>query len=271
MFDSLKSSLKSSVSSAFESEAAATKAKIVIKKGGKFLTADEANDDMAGLFDADIMSEVDSLLSTVGIGKTLTGYTANQTITVLVNPQSFSIYSKSNFKPSQLGGPAPEEATYGTFEPTIPRTLDVTLFYDVTIGGDYFSKMGSVVSGVASAVTTSGFSNKLSGIASAVTGAITDDLQNKYLDELMSLTRVLQDINTPPLIAFDYGSIIFEGYATNVDVEYKRFDKSGKVIRAEVKLTIEEADPFQHTTTVLGAITDPSISSVSDALDDSIL
>lgn len=271
MFDSLTSSLKSSVTSAFESEAAATKAKIIIKKGGKFLTADEANDDMAGLFDSDILSEVDSLLSSVGIGKTLTGYTTNDTIKVLVNPQSFMVHSKSNFKPSQLGGPAPEEATYGTFEPTIPRTLEVTLFYDVTLSGDYFSKFGSVVSGVASAVTSSGFSNKVSGIASAITGITTDNLQSKYLDELMSLTRVLQDINTPPLIAFDYGSIIFEGYASSVDVEYKRFDKSGNVIRAEVKLTIEEADPFQHTTSVVSALTDTSISSVSDALDDSIL
>ena len=263
-----------------QEEAAPVKAQIIIKKGGQFKESDDmmgnmlsslglSSDDMG-----DLLAQHDDLMSAAGIdNENFTGYKDNEVIKVQMNPNSYTIKSKSNFKSESMGGLKPDNATFGTFTPAQPRNLSVKLFYDTMLQADYLDKVKDAGQGVVKALSSS------TDFMSAGMGLMKvyqkfngkEDLQKLYLEKLLCLTRVLQGINTPPLVCFNYGSVDFEGYVKDVIVEYKRFNKVGEVIRAEVTLSIEESNSYsdKEASSAKGGAKSPSISSGSKALPNS--
>ncbi|MFI3174344.1 MAG: hypothetical protein R3Y53_03965 [Bacillota bacterium] len=277
-----------------ENAPAPVKAKIVIRKGGVFAPPPEEGDSVSDLtgsmndllsdvFGADEANEVtaqaSSVMSMIGSDDgVLEGYKDGEVIEVQMNPTSYSISSNSNFNAEAMGGAPPEGGKYGTFGAPKPKTLSVKLIYDIIIQKDYFDQLkqqGNAVKDIGmSAINL--FTGDIS-MTDAMSSAGESfkafdkekDLQQKYLEKLLALTRILSKINTPPLIAFEYGSVVFEGYAKSVSVDYKKFSTAGEVLSAEVSLSMEEGNQFaessKDTTEPQGL---PSMDSISDAIPD---
>lgn len=270
-----------------QEEPAPVKAQIVIKKGGQFFTEADATENVfdaqslmksAGLsadFISETMGELNAMTDALGLtDEELTGYKDGQVIKVQMNPNSYTITSRTNFKNERMGGIRSESATFGFFAPPHPRTLSVKLFYDIMLQADYLNKLSSLGKDVANSLTSvSGITNmgmQLMSTFKKFSGK--EDIGKLYLDKLLGLTRILKGINTPPLVSFQYGSTAFEGYVKDVNVVYQRFNQVGEVTRAEVSMTIEESNIFSEKEGGSGAEAPlPSLSSDSKVMDNSPL
>ena len=192
-----------------QEEPAAVKAQIVIKKGGQFFTEEEATANAfdassllkgAGLDDSfinDTLSELNSMTESMGLDDVnFTGYKDGQIIKVQMNPNSYTISSKTNFKNEKMGGIKSESGTFGVFVPPEPRSLNVKLFYDTMLQGEYLDKLKNAGEDISKSLTSA------TGLAGAATQLISvfkkfsgkEDLNKLYLDKLLGLTRVLKGI-----------------------------------------------------------------------------
>lgn len=263
-----------------QEEAAAVKAQIVIKKGGKFTDSEERTGDLGSMLSdigfstddmQDLMEEHKALMSATGLeAENFTGYQDNEVIKVQMNPNSYTIKSKTNFITQNMGGLKPDNATFGIFTPPEPRVLSVKLYYDTMLQADYLDKLKEAGSSVLKSLSgAKDFMSAGMGLMKAYQKFNgKEDLQKLYLEKILCLTRVLNQINTPPLISFEYGSISFEGYVKDVTVDYKRFNKMGEVVRAEVSLSIEESNSYGDKEKTSGSkeAKKPEIGSSSKAL-----
>lgn len=275
-------SLKNGLSNLTQEEAAPVKAQIKIVKGGHFLTGEEEQKSPLSGFSlsdmglpSDLMdntiAEFNELQQSMGLGETdFTGYGNGEIIQVQLNPNSYTIQSKSNFKSEKMGGIKTQEKTIGVFSPPNPRELSVELFYDTMLQADYLDKLKEIGTSVANSLTSANglmdMGTKLMSVYQKFTSK--EDLNKLYLDKLLGLTRILKEIQTPALISFQYGSTAFEGYVDNVSVEYKRFNKMGEVTRAQVHLSIKESNIFGDKDKASGSETKmPTLGSSSSVLE----
>ena len=258
------------------SEPAPIKAQITIKKGGQFAKspvaygniADSVSSQLGALLGDEmdsVLAETNTAMAAMNLDNSVfTGYADNEVIQVQMNPTTYSIKSVSNYKSQNMGGLKPDNRTFGTFAPPTPRILSVKLVYDGMLQADYFDKLKA---GGAEAFNVISSATSLMSLAkNAVTGykkfGGAKDLQKLYLEKLLSLTKVLTVINTPPLIAFNYGSVTFEGYVKQVSVEYKKFNAMGEIMGAEVVVEIEESSQFAEAEA--GQSANTSIPSIPD-------
>lgn len=278
-------SLKDGLSSLTQEEAAPVKAQIKIVKGGHFLTGEEQKSPLSGLslsgmeslgdLTDNVMAEFNELQQSIGLGDTdFTGYNNGEVIQVQLNPNSYTIKSKANFKSEKMGGIKTQEKTMGVFSPPAPKELSVELFYDTMLQSDYLDKLKEIGTSVANSLTSANgltdMGTKLMSVYQKFTSK--EDLNKLYLDKLLGLTRILKEIQTPALVCFQYGSTSFEGYVDNVSVEYKRFNKMGEVTRAQVRLSIKESNIFGAKEKAGGnEIKTPSLSSSSSVLENTPL
>lgn len=160
----------------------------------------------------------------------------NDIITVQLNPTSYTIKKDTNFNPKiNFGGKY--NKNYGAFQNTSPRTLNVTLLFDAFF--ELEQKSATKTNNTLSFQTESIMGE--SSIMTAKQDSKAIDIQKMYIEKIMSLTSLSKDTLRPPLVTFQYGSIHFTGYVTSVDVSYKRFDKEGEPIRAEIALSMKES------------------------------
>lgn len=242
------------------------KAKIVVKKGGLFpqesgsdsggssldsmlgelggATADLAGGDLAAMTEQ-TNELMDGFLGT----SEYAGFKTGEEFEVQLNPTTYKISSTSSFDNQKMGGVAPTSKTFGQATPPKPRSLSVTLFYDMEIKNDYFKTIGAAGTEAKSLISdaTSLTTFIMSAAASAQKYLSTKDLQKLYLDRLLSLTKVLKDLNTPALVSFEYGSVVFEGYVKSVSVNYEKMGAQGEILSATVSLEMEEANPYGTT------------------------
>jgi len=226
------------------------KAYILIKKGGRFSENQEGDsiDDMISQLDlgaveiSQMKSELNSVMKSMGISGPFSGFEDNEKIFVQLNPNSYTITSKTNFKSVNMGGIKNKDKGFGTYPPPLPRTLKVTFYYDSSIQEGILKKLNDSEDDVKKVLS-------MNSLIDAGLGAVSlykkftgvEDLNKLYLDKIMALTKNLEETHTPPLISFNYGSTSFVGYTKDVNVSYKKFNYLGEVTRADVTMTIEEA------------------------------
>lgn len=160
----------------------------------------------------------------------------NDIITVQFNPTQYNMKKSSHFQP-KANFEGKYDNSYGAFQNESPRTLSMTLLFDAFFESE--QKSGAKTSTMLSFQTENimGESNMMR--AKKEDKAI--DLQKTYIEKIMSLASISKDTLRPPLITFQYGSIRFTGYMETVDVTYKRFDREGEPIRAEISLSMKES------------------------------
>ena len=240
----------SSIKKALPKEPPIAKAYILIKKGGRFSQNQESSelDEMLSQVDIsseelnEFKSEVNSMLKTMGVEGPFNGFEDNEKIFVQLNPRSYTISSRTNFKSQNMGGVKNKDKGFGTYPPPDPRTLKVTFYYDTSIQKSLIEKLNDAdneIKGVLNAKSFADAGANALGLYKKFNGG--EDLNKLYLDKIMALTQNLQETHTPPLISFNYGSTSFVGYTKEVNVDYKKFNNLGEVIRAEVTMTIEES------------------------------
>ena len=89
---------------------------------------------------------------------------------------------------------------------------------------------------------------KSTSLSDTLTKFHTDgDLGDGCLLKFHGLPRQTTETKKPPLLCFFFGSTSFIGYASALTIQCTRFDKLGKILRAEISLQMEEAkyDPAQ--------------------------
>ena len=163
-------------------------------------------------------------------------WNTNDNITVQLNPTSYTIKKNTNFSPKMNFG-GKYNKNYGAFQNTSPKTLNMTLLFDAFFEAE--QKSGAKTSNTLSFQTESIMGE--SSVLTAKQQYKAIDIQKVYIEKIMSLTSLSKDTLRPPLVTFQYGSIHFTGYVTSVDVTYKRFDKEGEPIRAEISLSMKES------------------------------
>ncbi len=172
------------------------------------------------------------------------GFYEDEFIKVQFNPTSYSIKSRSNVDAKNIGASDGADK-YGEFSPD-PRELSVTLFYDSIVQMDFLEKSKNIFNDVKSVIMKGG------GVVETAMGLIEvvdkypaeQDLNEMYLDRLSRLGTVMEMPPRLPWIAFIYGSTEFRGFVNDLSIKYKRFNKQGEVIRAEVSLSIKEVAEF---------------------------
>ncbi len=160
----------------------------------------------------------------------------NDKIIVQFNPTHYNIKKNSHFQP-KANFEGKYDKSYGTFQNESPKTLNMTLFFDAFFESEQKS-------GAKTSTTLSFQTENIMGESSMMSAKKDDkaiDLQKTYIEKIISLASVSKDTLRPPLITFQYGSIHFTGYMEAVDVTYKRFDREGEPIRAEISLSMKES------------------------------
>lgn len=173
-------------------------------------------------------------------------YKEGQIIPAQFNPTEYSIRISTKYEPEK-GGISQDSDTFGNFRPPEPARLSVKLIYDSVIQMDYLDKMkGMAEYGIK---TLDSMTINLEGFRGASKDFLNayskyddkDDLNSSYIESILNLARLTSETGRPPLISFLYGSTNFVGYLESVDVNFKRFNKLGEVIRAEISIDINEA------------------------------
>ena len=160
----------------------------------------------------------------------------NDKIIVQFNPTHYNIKKSSHFQP-KANFEGKYDKSYGAFQNESPKTLNMTLFFDAFFESEQKS-------GAKTSTTLSFQTENIMGESSMMSAKKDDkaiDLQKTYIEKIISLASVSKDTLRPPLITFQYGSIHFTGYMETVDVTYKRFDREGEPIRAEISLSMKES------------------------------
>lgn len=148
-------------------------------------------------------------------------YEKNEKIAVQFNPTEFSLSANSNLLPE-----TDEVVTGGKTLPKLkeksPNSLSVKFLYDAAID------LGSVVRGSAPDAALTKFRT-------------AGDLGDTCLQKFRGLARQTNETGRPPLLCFFFGSTSFVGYVSSLTIQCTRFDKLGKILRAEISLQMEEA------------------------------
>lgn len=184
---------------------------------------------------ASFILQENAVIENVITGSTIY-WNVNDTIVVQLNPNSYSIKKNTNFVP-KTNFEGEYDKSYGVFQDNSPRTLHMTLLFDAFF--ELEQKSGAKTSNILSFQTENIMGE--SNIMTAKQNSKAIDLQKTYIEKIMSLTSLSKDTLRPPLVTFRYGSIYFTGYMESVDVTYKRFDKEGEPIRAEITLSMKES------------------------------
>lgn len=151
---------------------------------------------------------------------------AKESIEVQFNPNEYSISLSSNYKPKHSKSKKKKKPKYYEFFPENPRELNVTLFYDTWMQA-YFEAVKD------------NFKDTLDKYEKKYDEK--QDVNAVYLNKLMALTFEEETSKKPPEITFSWGSTSFKGYVTSLDISYKRFNRQGEPIRAEVALRMMES------------------------------
>lgn len=184
---------------------------------------------------ASFILQENAVIENVITGNTIY-WNKNDSIVVQLNPSSYSIKKNTDFVP-KVNFEGDYDKSYGVFQNNSPRTLYMTLLFDAFF--ELEQKSGAKTSDMLSFQTENIMGE--SSVLTAKQNSKAIDLQKTYIEKIMSLTSLSKDTLRPPLVTFRYGSIYFTGYMESVEVSYKRFDKKGEPIRAEIVLSMKES------------------------------
>lgn len=154
-------------------------------------------------------------------------YTKDEKLPLQFNPTEFSLSVHSN-----LDLETNDLVTGNNMVPKLkdrqPNALSVKLLYDAAV------EMHSIAKSAALADNLTKFHT-------------AGDLGDGCLLKFHGLPRQTTETKKPPLLCFFFGSTSFIGYASALTIQCTRFDKLGKILRAEISLQMEEAkyDPAQ--------------------------
>lgn len=127
-----------------------------------------------------------------------------KTLTVLFNPNKYTIKKSSNFNSAQINN---EDNPTLQFLNGEVSTLDMELFFDTYHQRDASSKQYEDV--------------------------------RKYTDEIQKLLYIYSDDHQPPVCLVSWGSLAFKGYLVDLTEEYVMFSNEGIPVRANLKVTFK--------------------------------
>jgi nucleoid-associated protein YgaU len=133
------------------------------------------------------------------------------TLKCYFNPTEYSVSKANTWNYKEVTGKSYAPPTFGGGQ---PRQMELSLLFDQT-----FPPAGMTVK--------------------ASTAALLDAMEVPKGKAAGSPTAA------PPFITFNWGSLVFKGACTSLTVTYKLFDVKGDPLRADVKLTLKQAEEVQ--------------------------
>jgi len=129
------------------------------------------------------------------------------------NPTEYSVSKANTWNYKEVAGKSFAPPDFGGGQ---PRQLELSLLFDQTFPND-----GPPMT------------------VKASTAALLDAMEVPKGKAAGSPTAA------PPFITFHWGSLVFKGACTSLTVAYKLFSPTGDPLRADVKLTLKQADEVQ--------------------------
>jgi nucleoid-associated protein YgaU len=130
------------------------------------------------------------------------------------NPTEYSVSKANTWNYKEVAGKSFAPPTFGGGQ---PRQMELSLLFDQTFPND-----GPPMS------------------VKASTAALLDAMEVPKGKAAGSPTAA------PPFITFNWGALVFKGACTSLTVTYKLFSPTGDPLRADVKLTLKQADEVQQ-------------------------
>lgn len=154
-------------------------------------------------------------------------FKAGDRLDVQFNPEEYSVSRQMQGASKTKGSGKEKEDTPYDFKTPEPKSLQVKLYFDGSLQGyleaakDRFEK------------SMTEYGKKYNS---------KQDVNKLYVNKLFALLERGTKSGQPPRIVFVWGSTSFKGYASSLQVHYKRFNANGEPTRAEIDLSIRGLD-----------------------------
>lgn len=161
------------------------------------------------------------LATTLALKKAKLTAETGQSVTVLFNPDEYTIERSVSYASHVVPG---LDIPIAQFVNGSADVLRMSLFFDTYAapeGGDATTKL------------------KLTASSSAPEKLKVD--VRKYTQMVYGMMAVQGDLHAPPKVTFQWGSLKFEGYITNVSQRFTKFTYEGIPVRAVLDVTFQAA------------------------------
>jgi hypothetical protein len=157
-------------------------------------------------------AETEATSTPEGFTKAKLNIDGGQTLECYFNPTEYSISKSNDWKYKTVTGTSFSPPEFGGGQ---PRQIELSLLFDQTFPPYTMSVRES-------------------------TAALLDMMEVPSGKTGGSPTAV------PPFVTFEWGRLVFKGACTSLSVTYKLFEPNGDPLRADVKLTLKQAEAAQQ-------------------------